>query len=134
VEAEKEISRDLQGLLVEEGEQAIDSLLRTALEPYIAFTRAGRMITKPQFLELSDPAKILVALLGRLAMVRLHLPGAKVEASAEQMQSECMIPLKSTREYLSRHKSRRLLEKNASGYFVPTWSVAEVVSTLRGKH
>lgn len=131
--AQKQVSKELEGLLVDEGEQAIDAVLRGVLEPYIGFMRDGRMITKPQFLKLSDPTRILVALLGRQAMVRLGLPGAKAEASADRLQGECMVPLKSCREYLSRFKSRRLLAKNEVGYFVPTWAVSDVAATVQKK-
>jgi hypothetical protein len=121
----------LESLLVEEGEQAVDSLLREALEPFVAFSKSGRMVTKPEFLKLSHQNQILVALLGRHAMVRLKLPGATLEASAETLQSDCLVPLKSAREHLSRSKARRLLEKNATGYFIPMWALSNVASLVK---
>jgi hypothetical protein len=124
-------SKELEGLLVESGEQAIDSVLREVLEPYLAFTRGGQMITKAQFLKLSDPSKLLAALLGRQAMVRLQLPSASAEATADQLHDLCGVPLKSTREYLSRYKSHRLLDKNEAGYFIPTWAIAQAADALR---
>lgn len=131
--AEREMSKELQALLVDDGEQAIDGLLRRALEPYARFTREGRVITKEQFLKLSDPSKLLVFLLARQAMVRLKLPSAAAESTADTMHSECGVPLKSAREHLSRLKSRRLLDKNDAGYFVPIWAVSNVVDLISGK-
>jgi hypothetical protein len=63
-------------------------------------------------------------------MVRLNLPGATAEASADLLHTECGVPLKSSREYLSRHKSRRLLDRNERGYFVPSWAVADVAEAV----
>jgi hypothetical protein len=126
-------SKDLEALFVEEGEQAVDSKLRTVLEGYVGFTRDGRIVTKPAFLKLSQQSRILVALLARQAMVRLKLEGALLERSAESLQEECLIPLKSCREYLSRLKKRRLIEKNASGYFVPIWAISTVAEALQAE-
>lgn len=125
------VSRELEALLVDDSEQAIDGLLRNVLQPYVGFTREGRMVTKPQFLKLSDATRLLAALLARQAMIRLKLPGAKAEASAEELQNECMVPLKSARESLSRFKSRRLLDKNDAGYFVPTWAISDVAAAVQ---
>ncbi len=125
------VSRELEALLVDDSEQAIDGLLSNVLQPYVGLTREGRMVTKPQFLKLSDATRLLAALLARQAMIRLKLPGAKAEASAEELQNECMVPLKSTREYLSRLKSRRLLEKGEGGYFVPTWAISDVAAAVQ---
>lgn len=122
--------KELEALIVDDGEEAIDGVLRRALEPYIRFTREGRMITKEPFLKLSDPSRLLVYLLGRRAMVRLGLPGGTAEANAELLHAECGVALKSCREYLSRLKGRRLLEKNEIGYFVPGWAVSNVVAAI----
>jgi hypothetical protein len=126
-------SKELEALFVEDGEQAIDSLLRATLEPLIGFTRDGRLVSKASFLSMPDTMKILAVLLARLAMSRLHLPGAQPEASAEKLANDCAVPLKSCREHLSRFKARRLLEKNDSGYFVPTWEVSDIAGMFRGK-
>ena len=126
-------SSELEGLLIEDGDQAIDSMLRRVLAPYVGFTRAGKMITKAPFLELGDSARLLVALLARQAAARLALPGAAPEADAEALHAECQVPLKSCREYLSRFKQRRLLEKNETGYFVPTWAMASVAEVVPSK-
>ena len=120
----------LESLLVDEGEQALDALLQKILQPYATFTRSGRMISKPEFLKLSHTGRLLVCLLGRRAMVRLALPNATLELTPEQMEAECAIPLKSCREYVSRMKARRLLDKNAIGYFVPTWAVQTACETV----
>ncbi len=127
------VPKELEALFVDDNEQAIDSLLRTCLEPIIGFTRDGRLVTKAPFLKLPDTARILAALLARQAMVRLHVPGAKAEAGAEQLGTDCAVPIKSCREYLSRFKSRRLLDKNESGYFVPIWAIPEVAEVIQKK-
>ncbi|MGA3294401.1 MAG: hypothetical protein ABSE45_10520 [Candidatus Acidiferrales bacterium] len=131
---QKETTRELEGLLIDDGEQAIDSMLRRVLEPYVGFTRDGKMITKPAFLRLGDSARLLVALLGRQAAVRLALPGATAEANAEALHAECQVPRKSCAEYLSRYKQKRLLEKNKTGYFVPIWAMANVAAAVQPKN
>jgi hypothetical protein len=123
-------AKELEGLLVDDGEPAIDGLLRRVLEPYVRLTREGRLITTERFLSLSDPNKILVFLLGRRAMIRLNIPNAAAEASADVLHSECGVPLKSCREYLSRLKARRLLERNEKGYFVPGWAISAVAAAV----
>jgi len=125
-----ERSKELEGLFVDESEQAVDGLLRTTLEPFVGFTREGRVVTKPAFLELSHANRLLVMLLARQAAVRLSLPGATMEATAENLQQECMVPVKSCREYLSKMKAKRLLEKNAQGYLVPQWALPTVAGLL----
>jgi hypothetical protein len=129
-EAKQAVTNELEGLLIEDGEQAIDSILRKALEPYVAFTRSGKMITKPAFLKLGDSVRVLVALLGRQAAVRLGLPGVVPEANAEALHPECQVPRKSCAEYLSRYKQKHLIEKNETGYFVPTWAIASVAAAV----
>ena len=126
----KPISKELEALIVDDSDEAIDIVLRRALEPYMRFSREGRMIRKEPFLMLSDPAKLLVHLLGRRAMTRLSLPNAAAEVTADVLHTECGVPLKSCREYLSRFKGRRLLEKDSHGYFVPTWAVADVAAAV----
>jgi hypothetical protein len=125
---------ELESLFVDEsGEEAIDTVLRTVLEQFVGFTRDGKIVTRQSFLKLSDPTRILVALLARRAMVRLNIPGAKQEAGADQLAAECLVPLKSCREHLSRYKSRRLLEKNLTGYFVPAWAVPDAAAAVLKK-
>src|ERR1700722_12922195 len=98
---------ELESLFVDEsGEEAIDTVLRTVLEQFVGFTRDGKIVTKQRFLKLSDPTKILVALLARRAMVRLNIPGAKQEAGADQLGAECLVPLKSCRAHLSPPQQR----------------------------
>ncbi len=129
--AEKEgHSKELEALFVEEGEQAVDAKLRSVLEGFVGFTRDGRFHAKPAFLKLSHHKKILLTLLAGQAMVRLKLPGASAERTAESLQNECFVPLKTCRETLSRLKARRLIDKNNAGYFVPTWAISTVAETI----
>ena len=121
---------ELQALLVDEDEQAADKLLREVLQRFVGLTREGRVVTKPQYLKLSHQNRLLVSLMARQAMVRLGLPSASVEASAEVLEREAMVPLKSCREYLSKLKKARLLDKNERGYFVPLWSLSNVAGVL----
>lgn len=121
----------LESLLVEDGPQALDTLLQETLSPFASFTRTGHMVTKPEFLKLSHTNRLLVCLLGRHAMVRLSLPNATLELGAEQLEKECAVPLKSCREYLSRLKTHRLLDKNSNGYFVPTWAAQSVSENIK---
>lgn len=123
-------TNELESLLVEENEQAVDVLLRKALTGLVGFTREGSVITKPAFLQLSHQNRILVSLLARQAMVRLNLPNASAEAAPGILQAECMVPLKSCREYLSKLKKSRLVDKNAQGYFIPLWAVSNVVDVI----
>jgi len=120
----------LQSLLVDEGEQAIDIRLSEALKNFLAFTKEGRLVTKPEFLKLSHPNRILVVLLGRHAMVRLSLPDSVPEATPEVLEKDCLVPLKSCREYLSRLKTRRMLEKNEKGYYIPTWALTTAADAV----
>ncbi len=121
---------ELEGLLVDEDEQAGDKLLREVLEKFVGLTREGRVVTKPAYLKLSHQNRLLVSLMARQAMARLGLPSATVEASAEALEKEAMVPLKSCREYLSKLKKARLLDKNKRGYFVPLWSLSNVAGVL----
>ncbi|MGC1107717.1 MAG: hypothetical protein WA876_14380 [Candidatus Acidiferrales bacterium] len=121
----------LESLLVEDGEQAIDTLLEETLKPFVGFSRSGQMITKPEFLKLSQPDRLLVCLLGCHVMVRLKLPNASLELAPEALEKECSVPLKNAREHLSRCKARRLLEKNARGYYIPSWAVLSVCKIVK---
>jgi hypothetical protein len=124
-------SRELEVLFVDEGDHAIDGLLKAALEPLVGFTREGRIVTKALFLKLQLPARVLSVMLARLATVRLQVPGARAEATSEQLESECMATVKAVRECLSRLKRKNLLAKNDVGYFVPVWAVAKAVQEVR---
>jgi len=127
----EQYTNPLQGLIVDEGEQAIDTRLNEVLRSFLAFTKDGRIVSKPEFLKLSHPNRILVALLGRHAMVRLCLPNAALEAAPEDLVRDCLVKLKSCREYLSRMKTQRLLEKNEKGYFVPTWALPNATDAVK---
>ena len=123
----KQPCKELEALFVDENEQAVDRVLRTTLGPFLGLTRDGRILTKDPFLRLQLPAKVLIVMLARLAAVRLGVAGAKAEANADQLQSECMAPVKACRECLSRLKRRNLLAKNDLGYFMPIWAVTRAV-------
>jgi hypothetical protein len=122
---------ELEALFVDSSEQAVDSLLRGALETLVGVTRDGKIVRKAPFLKLADTAKILTYLLARQALVRLQVPSAKLSATADQLSTECGVPLKSTREHLSLLKAKRLLDKDQEGYLVPTWAISNVVETIR---
>lgn len=124
---------ELEGLFVDRSEQAIDTVLRSVLEQFVGFTRDGRIVTKPAFLKLAGPSRIMVVLLARQAMLRLGIPGATQEATPDNLAPECLIPLKACREYLSRLKARRLLDKSTAGYFVPTWAVSAASAAILKK-
>ena len=126
-------SSELAALFVEDSEQAVDGLLRSTLEPLLGLTRDGKVITKPAFVKLSIPARILSILLARQAMVRLKVPGAKASATPEELETECLVPLKTCREVLSKLKARRILVKNDEGYVVPVWSVPQAVANVTGR-
>jgi hypothetical protein len=130
--ATKEVSKELEGLFVDENEQAVDSLLRSTLEPLLGLTREGRIVTKPPFLEQSLPARILTVLLARLAAVRLNVQNASAEATPEHLESECFAPVKACRECLSRLKGKGLLAKNGAGYSIPIWAVSKAVGEIKG--
>ena len=122
---------ELEALFVEDNETALEGLMRSALEPVIGLTREGRLITKSPFLKLADTSKILTVLLAKQAMTRLNLPSAKPQATADQLEEICQVPLKSCRENLSRLKAKRLLEKDDAGYFVPGWAISDVCQVLK---
>jgi hypothetical protein len=124
-------SRELEGLFVDQSEQAIDGLLKSVLEPLLGLTRDGKIVTKPLFLKLSLPEKILAVMLARLALVRLSVPNAQSEATAEHLQNECLATAKACRECLSRLKSKNILEKNDTGYFLPVWAVTKAVAEIK---
>ena len=128
----KEASKQLEGLFVDESEQAVDGLLRATLEPLLGLTREGRIVTKEPFLEQSVPARILTVLLARLAMARLNVPNARAEATPEQLEPECLAPVKACRECLSRLKGKGLLAKDDAGYSIPLWAVSKAVVEIKG--
>ena len=128
----KEVSKELEGLFVDEGEQAVDGLLKATLEPLLGLTRNGKIVTKPAFLEQSVPARVLAVLLARLASVRLNVPNARAEATPEQLESDCLTPVKACRECLSRLKGKGLLAKTERGYSVPVWAVSKAVGEIKG--
>jgi hypothetical protein len=130
--ATKEVSKELESLFVDESEQAVDGLLRSTLEPLLGLTREGRIVTKAPFLGQSVPARILTVLLARLAMARLKVPNARTESTPEQLESECLAPVKACRECLSRLKSKGLLTKNEAGYSIPIWAVSKAVGEIKG--
>lgn len=121
----------LESLLVEDGEQAVETLLHETLKPFASFTRTGQMVMKPEFLKLPQNNRLLVCLLGRHAMMRLKLPSASLELRTEDLARECSVELKSCREHLSRCKARRLLDKNENGYFVPAWAIPNAAKIIR---
>jgi hypothetical protein len=124
-------ARELEALFVDDSEEAVDGLLKAALEPLLGFTRDGKIVTKAPFLKLQLPAKVLSVMLARLAIVRLKVPGAKAEATSEQLESECMATVKAVRECLSRLKRKNLLAKNGVGYFIPVWAVTKAVQEIQ---
>jgi hypothetical protein len=130
--AGREVSKELEGLFVDESEQAVDGLLRATLGPFLGLTREGRIVTKTPFLDQSVPARILMVLLAHLAMVRLSVPNARAEATPDQLQSECLAPVKACRESLSRLKGKGLLLKNEAGYSIPIWAVSKAVGEIKG--
>ena len=130
---EKKAVSELESLFVEESEPALDSLLFSALEPFAGLTRQGAVVTKAAFLKLSVSSRILVVLLARLAAVRLRVADSKPDATPENLSSECMAPLKTCREMLSRMKKHRLLTKTANGYAIPYWAVTKAASEITGK-
>jgi hypothetical protein len=127
-------SNELEALFVDDDQPAIDGALRMALAPVVGFTRDGKLVPKPPFLKLPDTGKILAALLARQAMTRLKIAGATLEATAETLADECAVPVKSCREHLSRFKSRKILDKNDNGYFLPVWSITEAAELVRPKN
>lgn len=127
---DKKPSSELESLFVDEGDDAVDSVLKATLEKFVGITRDGKTVSKPGFLKLPDTTRILVALLAKLAKERLKILGASKQGSADELASECLVPLKSAREYLSRLKARKLLEKDEHGYFVPYWAVANVADEI----
>jgi len=128
---QKESSKELESLYVDNDEAALDSMLRMALSPLLGFTRDGKIISKDPYLRLSLPARILSSLLARLAMVRLGVPGAKAESTAEDLAEDCLAEVKACRECLSRLKGRKLLDRNQGGYFLPIWAASKAVAEIR---
>lgn len=130
---EPEEQNELAGLFVENSEQAVDSLLRSTLEPLLGLTRDGKVVTKPAFVKLSIPARILSILLARQAMVRLKVPGARASASPEELETECLAQLKTCREVLSKLKARKILIRDGEGYAVPVWAIPQAVASVTGR-
>jgi len=124
---------ELAALFVEASEQAVDGLLRSSLEPLLGLTRDGKVVTKPPFIKLSIPARILAILLARQALVRLKVTDAKASATPEELETECLAPLKTCREVLSKLKARRILIKTDEGYEVPVWSLPQAVAAVTGR-
>ncbi len=122
---------ELEGLLVDGQEADVDRTLRRALEGKVAFERGtGRLLVRPGLFNLPQHQRLLALLLARHAMVRLGLSEAHLEADAVTLADEAQVSIKNCREYLSRLKAKRIVEKRPEGYVLPSWNVLLVAGKL----
>lgn len=123
---------ELEALLIDSEEADIDKRLREVLEGKVAFDRtSGRLVVRPGLFALGQRERVLVLLLGRHALVRLGLPDACLEVDPAVLAEQAQVPLKNCREYLSRLKSKRIVEKKARGYALPTWNILLIADELK---
>lgn len=123
---------DLEALLVDGEERDVDRRLREVLDGKVAFERAtGRVLVRPRLFRLGERQRLLVLLLARHALVRLGVRGAQLEVDPAVLAEEAQVALKSCREYLSRLKRKRIVEKKPRGYVLPTWNILFVADQLK---
>lgn len=123
----------LEDLLVDEDKVA-DELMKELLSPYVGLSRTeDKIVPKSEFTELPQPKKVLLYLLSRHAMVKLQVLGASLATKPDKVAESCFLPLKTTREILSKLKADGFLAKNKDGYLIPVHSLLRVASQLRGK-
>jgi len=122
---------ELEALLVDEQEGDIDKALRHALEGRVALQRGqARVLSRPGLFELQLRDRLMVLLLARHAMKRLGLTEDLHISTAEMLAGEGQIPIQRTREYLSRLKSRGVVEKADGGYVIPSWNIIRAIDEL----
>jgi hypothetical protein len=120
----------LEALFANE-QEIVDGLLLERIEPLLSLSRGSdRVMAKPELLGLPNQKKILAYLLARHAMVRLGVPGVGLEADAQKISENLMIPIQRTREELSRMKTSGILEKGEHGYSVPVANLLVALDQL----
>jgi hypothetical protein len=121
----------LEDLFLDE-DKVTDELVKELLTPYVGLSKTeDKIVAKSEFTELPQPRRLLLYLLSRHAMVRLQIPNASLAASAEKVAESCLVPVKASREILSKLKAAGFLSKNKDGYFIPVPSLLRVASELR---
>jgi hypothetical protein len=122
---------ELESLLVENQEGDIDRILREALEGRIAIEgSSGLVVPRPGLFKLSQSQRLVVILLARHAASRLGILNVSLEVPAEDLAGGAQVPVKNCRELLSRLKGIGLIQKGASGYFLPKWNILQAVGDL----
>lgn len=120
----------LEDLLVDE-DKLTDELVKNSLAPHLGLSKSSdQIVPKPGFSELPQPTRILLYLVSRYAATKLKLPGASLSASVDKISENCMIPIKSCREILSRLKGTGLISKDQGGYLIPVHSLLRVTGEL----
>src|SRR2546428_800015 len=115
---------ELEALFADAEEADVDHRLRECLAGKVAIERAtGRLLVKPLLFELPQQDRLLTLLLARHAIRRVGVADAQVEADPTTLAGEGQISLKNCREYLSRFKAKRLIEKGKTGYYLPEWNL-----------
>ena len=126
-------SSELESLFADSGEADVDHRLRECLAGKVAIERAtGRLLVKPPLFELPQQDRILALMLTRHAIRRLGVPDAQLEADPATLAGEGQVSLKNCREYLSRFKAKRVIEKGNAGYYVPDWNLLLVIDRVSG--
>lgn len=129
----KRPSNELEALFADSEEADVDHRLRECLAGKVAIERAtGRLLVKPPLFELPQQDRILTLLLARHAIRRLGVPDAQLEAEPTTLAGEGQVSLKNCREYLSRFKAKRVIEKGKTGYYVPDWNLLLIIDRVSG--
>ena len=122
---------ELEGLFADAEEADVDRRLRECLTGKIAIERStGRVLVKPELYKLVQQERILVLLLARQAGRRLGLPGVQLEVDPTILAAEAQVDVKNCREYLSRFKAKRVIERGKDGYYVADWNLLLVIDRV----
>src|SRR2546427_2034755 len=125
------LKSELEALIVDNREGEIDRALRQVLEGRVAFEReGGRVLVRSGLYDLPQQQRLLVLLLARHAATRLGLPRAQLAVELATLAEEAQIGIKSCREYLSRLKARRIVQKTTTGYELPAWNIMALAGDL----
>jgi hypothetical protein len=124
-------SSKLAGLLVDSEGVDAENFLFGVLDGRIAFEKtSGRILPRPSLYDLPGRKRLLILFVARHAATKLGLPSASIWASPSSLAAEAQMPLKTVGEYLSRLKSRGLVEKGADGYSLPAWNLLRAGAEL----
>lgn len=118
----------LDDLFEDENEVIDRTVLASALQSYVTFTREGKLIPKEQFDALKNTKKILVLLLSKKAL-NLKL-GTDEKTSPKELEEISGIPIGSIKPTVRQLVTKRLLRSENGTYWIPDYAVTKVNAFL----